>query len=181
MNLRPALIALIVSAALPVSAFAVGSQTDNTNPPAKTENTTKCKDGKVWDKNKKKCVNPKSASLDDDTLYQAAREMAYAKQYENALKVLAAMKHQDEARVLNYKGYANRKAGRFEVGMNYYHQALAKDPNFILARSYMGMAYAEQGNLKEASQQLVEIRNRGGANTWAYEALKESIDHKVSY
>ncbi|WP_442966672.1 tetratricopeptide repeat protein [Rhizobium sp. C1] len=172
---------LAIAVAMPAAAFAVGSETDQTKPPAKTETSTKCKDGEVWDKDKKKCVNPKKSSLDDDTLYQAARELAYAGQYRNALKVLSAMKNQDEPRVLNYKGYANRKAGNMKLGMNYYRQALAKDPNFILARSYMGMAYVEQGNVKEANKQLLEIRERGGSNTWAYTALKQTIASKTRY
>lgn len=173
--------ALAIAVAMPAAAFAVGSETDQTKPPAKTETSTKCKDGEVWDKDKKKCVNPKKSSLDDDTLYQAARELAYAGQYRNALTVLSAMKNQDEPRVLNYKGYANRKAGNVKLGMSYYRQALAKDPNFILARSYMGMAYVEQGNVKEANKQLLEIRERGGSNTWAYTALKQTIASKTRY
>ncbi len=173
--------ALAIAVAMPAAAFAVGSETDQTQPPAKTETSTKCKDGEVWDKDKKKCVNPKKSSLDDDTLYNAARELAYARQYRNALTVLSAMKNQDEPRVLNYKGYANRKAGNVKLGMSYYQQALAKDPNFILARSYMGMAYVEQGNMKEAKHQLYEIRERGGSNTWAYTALKQTIASKTRY
>ena len=173
--------ALAIAVAMPAAAFAVGSETDQTKPPAKTETSTKCKDGEVWDKDKKKCVNPKKSSLDDDTLYNAARELAYAGQYNNALKVLSSMKNQNEARVLNYKGYASRKAGNMKVGMGYYQQALAKDPNFILARSYMGMAYVEQGNMKEANKQLVEISARGGKDTWAYTALKQTIASKTRY
>ncbi len=181
LNIKAVAAALALAVAMPAAAFAVGSETDQTQPPAKTETSTKCKDGEVWDKDKKKCVNPKKSSLDDDTLYQAARELAYVGQYNSALKVLSAMKNQNEARVLNYKGYANRKAGNVKLGMNYYQQALAKDPNFILARSYMGMAYVEQGNMKEANKQLHEIRERGGRNTWAYTALKQTIASKTRY
>jgi Flp pilus assembly protein TadD len=181
LNIKAVAAALALAVAMPAAAFAVGSETDQTQPPAKTETSTKCKDGEVWGKDKKKCVNPKKSSLDDDTLYQAARELAYAGQYNNALNVLSAMKKQNEARVLNYKGYANRKAGNVKLGMNYYQQALAKDPNFILARSYMGMAYVEQGNMKEANKQLLEIRERGGSNSWAYTALKQTIATKTRY
>ncbi|HZG27672.1 hypothetical protein SAMN05421890_3452 [Ensifer adhaerens] len=180
-NLKVLATALTFAVAIPAAAFAVGSETDQTQPPAKTETSTKCKDGQVWDKDKKKCVDPKKSSLDDETLYHAARELAYAGQYRNALKVLSAMKNQDEPRVLNYKGYANRKAGNVKLGMSYYRQALAKDPNFILARSYMGMAYAEQGNMKEAKKQLVEISARGGRDTWAYTALKQTITSRTHY
>jgi Flp pilus assembly protein TadD len=180
-NLRHYAAAFLLTAAFPLQALAVATQTDNTQPPAKTETTTKCKDGQVWDKAKEKCVDPKKSELDDNTLYNAARELAYAHQYENALTVLSAMKEQDSPRVLNYKGFNNRKAGRMEIGMRYYKQALAIDPNFILARSYMGMAYVEQGDFKDAGAQLIEIRDRGGKDTWAYRALKDTINGKTVY
>ena len=40
---------------------------------------------------------------------------------------------------------------------------------------YMGQALIEQGDVEGARVQLVEIRDRGGENTWAYRALLESL------
>ena len=85
------------------------------------------------------------------------------------------MKEQESARVFNYLGYANRKAGRMELGMQYYKRAIQADENYILARSYMGQALVEQGRVEEARAQLVEIRDRGGEDTWAYRALLLSL------
>lgn len=153
-------------------AMAVG---EDSEPPKKTKTTAECTDGKVWDAEQKKCVEAKESGLSDDILFDAARELAYAGQYDNAIKVLAAMKEQGSARVLNYLGYANRKAGRMEIGMRYYKRALQADENYILARSYMGQALIEQGRIEEARVQLVEIRDRGGENTWAYRALLQSL------
>lgn len=154
------------------SAMAVG---DTSEPPRKTKTSTQCKNGQVWDTRKGQCVNAKKSGLSDDVLFEAARELAYAGQYDNAIKVLEAVSDQHSARVLNYLGYANRKAGRTELGMQYYKRALQADENYVLARSYLGQALVEQGRIQEARVQLVEIRDRGGENTWAYRALLQSL------
>ena len=161
------------------AAMAVGE--DNSQPPKKTKTTTQCRDGKVWDAKRSRCVEAKRSDLGDDILFDAARELAYAGQYENAIRVLGAMKEQKSARVLNYLGYANRKAGRMELGMQYYRRALQADENYILARSYMGQALVEQGKIAEAKIQLIEIRDRGGENTWAYQALLQSLGGVRAY
>ncbi|HXV30936.1 MAG TPA: tetratricopeptide repeat protein [Sinorhizobium sp.] len=155
------------------AALAVGE--DTSEPPKKTKTTTQCTDGKIWDAKENRCVEAKKSGLSDDILFDAARELAYAGQFENAITVLGAMKEQRSARVLNYLGYANRKAGRTELGMQYYKRALQADENYILARSYMGQALVEQGRIEEARVQLVEIRDRGGENSWAYRALMQSL------
>lgn len=178
-HLKAAGLASLIALALPLHAYAAGS--DSTEPPEKTKTTTTCVDGQVWDEDTKECVDPDEARLDDETLYRAARELAYDGQYDNALRVLASMKEQNQPRVLNYKGYANRKAGRFDVGMRYYRQALDIDPDFILARSYMGQALAEDGQLVLAHAELKEIRNRGGRETLAYKALERTLFEGSGY
>lgn len=154
---------------------------DVTKPPVATETTTECKDGKIFDAAVKDCVDPKKTELNDDILFKAARELAYAGQYENSLKVLDSVKDQNSARILNYRGYDHRKAGRMELGMSFYKLALQADENYILARSYMGQALIEQGQIEEARVQLIEIRDRGGENTWAYRALLQSLGGVRTY
>ncbi|MHA3915540.1 tetratricopeptide repeat protein [Halovulum sp. GXIMD14793] len=151
----------LIALSIATSAFAAGS--DSSTPPKPTEATKTCTHGKVFDRRSKQCVVAKDSKLDDDTLYEAARELAYAGQYENALDVLNAAADQNAPRILTYKGFASRKAGALEAGMSYYHAALAIDPNFILARSYMGQALAGAGDLRGAKAQLAEIKARGGA------------------
>ncbi|MBX4955444.1 tetratricopeptide repeat protein [Rhizobium lentis] len=163
------------------AAFAAGDSNDDTNPPPKTETTRTCTGGKVWDKAKKECVTPKKNSFNDDDLYKFAREFAYAGQYENAIAVLNLASNQNDPRFLNYLGYANRKAGRMELGMSYYRKALQADENYILARSYIGMALVEQGDIQGARVQLVEIRDRGGEGTWAYRSLLQSLNGYRTY
>ena len=177
---RAALVAGLVLGPV-AAAYAAGSEDDETKPPPKTETTTECQDGKVWDSDKKECVEATKSGFNDDKLFQAAREFAYAGQYENAIKVLKLARDQNDPRILNYLGYANRKAGRMELGMSYYRKALQIDGNYILARSYMGQALLEQGDVQGARVQLVEIRDRGGENTWAYRSLLQSLGGYRTY
>lgn len=170
-----ALTGLFLAATALTASLAHAAGEDTTTPPAKTKTSSECTGGKVWDEGKKECVDAKKSGLDDDTLFKAARELAYDGQYDNSLKVLDAVSDQTSARVLNYRGYANRKAGRMELGMEYYRKAIQVDENYILARSYMGQALVQQGKIEEAKVQLIEIRDRGGEQTWAYQALLETL------
>jgi len=169
------LIPLILSAAvaLPGAALAAGSSTNS--PPKPTETTTKCKKGEIWDDKTKKCVAPQSGALDNDQRFAAVRELAYAGRPDDALVVLQAMTEGQTDRVLTYMGFANRKAGRMDEGMKYYRAALAKNPDNILARSYMGQAYVQMGEMKLADAQLDEIVARGGAGTWAEQSLRQAM------
>lgn len=136
--------------------------------------TPNCINGKVWDKKQKKCVE-KSSAIDDDSLYEAGRKLAKAERYEEAIEVLMLVKDRNQPRVLNYLGYANRKAGRLETGLSYYRMAIAIDPDYVLARSYMGAALAESGDRKGAFEQLAEIREREGTTGEAYILLATAI------
>lgn len=174
-----ALYVSLIALSMATNAMAAGS--DSSTPPKPTATTQKCTDGQVFDTNTNTCVTAQESHLDDDTLYDAAREMAYAGQYDNALKVLAAADNQNDPRILNYKGFANRKAGRLEESMMYYNAALMINPDYILARSYMGQALAGMGDLDGAKVQLTEIASRGGRETWAYASLKMTLQGQGSY
>jgi tetratricopeptide (TPR) repeat protein len=137
--------------------------------------TTTCPKGEVWDKNKKTCVKAASGVLPDEDLYQQGRSLALAGRYDDALAVLALVTNQNDPRVLNYTGYANRKAGRFETAFRYYNKALAIDPNFVLAREYLGEGYAALGRIDLAKEQLVEIAARCGTTCEEYQDLAEHI------
>lgn len=162
-------------AATSIATFSFAAGSDSTEPPVKTETTQVCKDGQVFDEKAQKCLDVEGAALTDDQIYTAARELAYDGQYDNALRVLAAAENQNDPRILNYKGFANRKAGRVAEGMEYYQAALKIDPDYILARSYMGQALIADGNVEAARAQLTEIAARGGEETWAYAALEQAL------
>lgn len=155
--------------------------TDSSEPPQPTETTQKCKDGQIWDKETKACVSAQQGMFDDDTLFDAARELAYDGQYDNAIALLQLAANPDDPRILNYLGFSNRKAGRMEVGMGYYRQALKRDPDYLLARSYMGQAFLQQNQRNAARDQLLEIEARGGKGTWAHKALVMAMKNASTY
>ncbi len=170
---------VLALAMTPFASFAAGS--DDTTPPTPTATTTKCEEGLVFDEKTKKCLAPVEGRLDDDTLYQAVRELAYAGKYDAALSVLAGMSDQSDDRVLTYLGFINRKMGNLERGMDFYQLALAINPDNILARSYMGQGLVEQGEIELAQLQLDQIGARGGAGTWAETSLRRAIETGVTY
>ena len=140
-----------------------------------------CKNGEVVKKVKhlsaytEKCVKVESGILPDDELYRQGRALAKSGKYDWALQVLAAVQNQNDPRVLNMTGYSNRKAGRFEIGIAYYQKALAVDPNFVLAREYLGEGYVTVGKIDLAQIQLSEIKNRAGVDSEEYKDLLKAI------
>jgi tetratricopeptide (TPR) repeat protein len=141
------------------------------------EPVLKCKKGEVLKKvgNIKKCVKVETGILPDEDLYQQGRALAKAGQYDWALQVLATIENQNDPRVLNYTGYSNRKAGRLEIGITYYRKALAIDPNFVLAREYLGEGYVAAGRIDLAKLELNEIKTRAGAASEEYQDLSKAI------
>ncbi|MEQ9694072.1 hypothetical protein [Shimia sp. SDUM112013] len=171
----------LAAAALLLAPLSVHAAGGDDFVPKPTPTTKECKNGKVWSEKKKRCVKPGNASLVDDVLYGAVREYAYAGQYENAQKVLAAMSDQQEDRVLTYWGFTHRKMGNVDLGMSYYEAALETNPDNLLVRSYMGQAFVESGDSYLAYLQLKEIRARGGAGTWPETSLAEAIRTGSTY
>jgi tetratricopeptide (TPR) repeat protein len=167
--MRLPLIALCL--VFPVAALAV----DTDKPPEPTPTTTVCTGGKVWDHEEGACVDVREGRLDDETLYQAAREFAHAGQFPHAIATLEAMEDRRSDRVLTYMGFTLRKSGDPSRGMGYYNAALARNPDNLLARSYMGQGMVELGYLDGARVQLAQIRARGGAGTWPELALEVAI------
>ncbi len=179
MKITSLITAGFIGASIATASFAAG--TDDDTPPKKTKTTMECKKGQVWDKKKKKCVDASYGMFSDDFLFENARELAYDGQFQNAINLLHLAQNPDDPRILNYLGFSNRKAGNTELAMTYYHKALAINPDYNLARSYMGQALVLAGDMNGAWQQLAEIAKRGGENSWSYTALKQSIAGTVTY
>ncbi len=159
--------------ALSVSAQAAGSSSDA--PPKTTKTTTECTNGQIYDDNAKACVDADQQSLNDDQRYDAVRELAYAGEYDRAQQVIASADEPEGPRFLNYKGFISRKMGNHGDAIVFYSAALEKDPDYHLARSYMGQGLVATGDVEGAKAQLQEIRARGGRETWAYVSLKNAI------
>lgn len=170
---------LILAMTLPGYAFAAGGA--DTSPPKTTKTTKTCSGVQVWDEKTDKCVNPQESALDADTLYGAVRELAYAGRYDDAQSILRIMPDQNDDRVLTYWGFTHRKLGHGSVARDYYEQAIDRNPDNILARSYMGQGFVADGMVDDAIAQLKEIRSRGGNGTWAEASLSEAIKTGKTY
>lgn len=168
----------VILIALPGFVLAAGGGNE---PPKPTKTTKECWGKRVWDDTKQRCVRAQSSALDEQTLYEAARELAYAGRYVDSQAVLAAMPNQKDDRVLTYWGFTHRKLGDVDTGMMFYAEALKQNPDNMLARSYMGQGLVEAGDLKAARVQLAEITARGGAKTWAGTSLRKAIQSGATY
>ena len=159
---------LALSLALPSGPWAAGGN-EETAPPK-----PKCEGGQVYDEKTKTCVDTDDARLDDDARYETVRQLAHDGRYGDAQTVLAEMDATDD-RTLTYLGFTTRKLGDVTKGMAFYDRALAINPENILARSYLGQALVEQGQISTALHHLRAIRAAGGGGTWAEASLRTAI------
>jgi len=173
--MRPFRLAPVAIAATFLALPALAAGSDSTSPPKPTETSTKCEDGMVFDETTKTCIKSSAELIDDDIRFAAVRELAYEGRYASAMMVIDSASDQEDPRFLNYRGYVNRKLGDLDTAMVFYKRALAKDPDYVLARSYMGQGLIEQGDLAGALAQLREIDARGGRDTWAYASLDQAL------
>jgi tetratricopeptide (TPR) repeat protein len=118
--------------------------------------------------------------LTDEDLYLAGRDLGQEARYIEALQRFFRMKNREQARVLSSIGYSTRKLGDIDKGINYYHQALERDPDYTKARQYLGEAYLQKGDVGKAKDQLIEIANRCGGPCDDYELLVKAITAYVT-
>ncbi|MEJ8572139.1 tetratricopeptide repeat protein [Microbaculum marinum] len=167
-----ALAALISASAGAGGALAAGG--NDTGTPVKS-----CPRGQVLDEKTGKCVSQSSDSLDDQSRYAYGAWLARSGRYGEAIEVLSLVEDKDDPRVLTYLGYAHRQLSRFEVGLGYYRQALAADPDHVQAREYLGEAYLILNKPDLAREQLREIELRCGSDCEEYRLLASAIaDHE---
>lgn len=140
-----------------------------------SEPVRSCPRGQILDPNTNRCVPQSSETLDDASRYAYGSWLARSGRYGEAIETLSLVENKDDPRVLNYLGYAHRQLGRFEVGLGYYRQALAADPDYVKAREYLGEAYLVLGKPELARAELVEIGTRCGAGCEEYILLAEAI------
>jgi len=142
------------------------------------QDLTTCPKGQIWDVKSKRCLTQRSEVLPDDQMVEYAYALAKARRYDEALQTLDLLKNPDTPRALNYRGYATRKLGRTDEGVGYYLKSVAMDPNYAQAREYLGEAYALQGKLDLARQQLETIAKICGSTACEeYEDLSDAIAH----
>ena len=144
---------------------------------AKKKGCTKvsCGMGRVWSGEEQACIGNHSAALTDQDFYTEARACADEGRFHEALDLLARIKKQEQPRVLNMIGYSTRKLGDLDKGLEYYHKALALDPDYLLAREYLGEGYLQKGDVVQAKGQLMEIAERCGNSCEEYDKLEKAI------
>ena len=170
---------VMVTGTLPSTSYAAGGSggDDSGSAPSKPKKKriVKCKKGKVYSVRRKKCIVPKKSELSDDNIFRAGRMLAFDGRYGEAIEVLTLASNLNSPKILNYLGYAHRKAGRIDVSLGYYKQALAIDPDYTLVREYMGEAFLSRKNYKAAEYQLSEIAKRCGISCREYTLLSAAI------
>jgi tetratricopeptide (TPR) repeat protein len=165
-----------------VQALAAGSGSSGGGTPPASPKKAMCKKGEALKTmtvngiKKKKCVKATVGMLTDDELYDQARLLAKEDgEYDWALTLFELVENKQDPKVLNYMGYSNRKAGRLETGIAFYQKALAIDPDFVLAREYLGEGYVVAGRTDLAMLQLDEIKTRCGTTCEEYQDLSQAI------
>jgi tetratricopeptide (TPR) repeat protein len=151
-------------------AHAMGSE------PAETK--VDCRKRKNRDKKecKKKKNNNQSGQLSDDQIYQVGYWLAHEGKFAEALSELQKAENKNDPRILNYIGYSTRKLGRVDEALTFYRRALAANPDYTVARAYMGEAFLEQGKPELAREQLGEIEKRCGRACVEFTELSGQIE-----
>jgi len=157
---------LIAASAFSVPVFAAGDD---------SETMPVCKKGEVYDKKAKKCVKQSSANITDENRTDYAYSLAKSGRFDEALAMLDTVKDQNNAEVLNYRGYATRKLGRTDEGISYYLQSVKLDPQYAKVREYLGEAYVIKGQLDMAKDQLATIKTICGTGCEEYQDLNAAI------
>ena len=131
---------------------------------------------KKYGKNVKLCVKVTGSLVPDNDLYHQGWVLAKAGKYDWAIEVLSEVKDQSNPDVLTMLGYSNRKAGRVDVGFNFYNKALAINPDHVRAHEYLGEGLVAQGQIEQAKVQLGEVKRICGNTTCEeYQDLSKAI------
>jgi len=150
---------------LSANAFAAGS-----------EDRKDCPSGQTWSDSARKCVPANADQLIDQEVTDRGRQLARDGKYEEAIALLGTLEERANSVALTYLGYSYRKLGQVDLGISYYHRALALDPDDVDAREYLGEGYVASGQMDLAHDQLAEIEQRCGTTCEQYEELEEAIE-----
>lgn len=162
---------VLAAAAAMAFAFAASveaqAQKGNPSPP-------KIDCSKPANKNKSACKN-KHHELSDDDLFYAGYWLARKGDYQLALHYLNQARDLADPRFQTYIGFATRKLGDWDQAMIHYARALATNPDYTIARAYLGEALLQKGERAQAVEQLGEIAARCGTTCDEYKELSEAL------
>jgi tetratricopeptide (TPR) repeat protein len=91
--------------------------------------------------------------------YANAVRLIHREKYAEAVPYLnrALKERPASADVLNYLGYTHRMLGDYTGSLDFYTQALARDPDHKGAHEYLGELYLKMNRLADARAQLAEL------------------------
>ncbi len=164
------LLASSVAVALAASPLLAEARVSKDTGPASAACDAHAKGSAAWTA----CVGAASHAMGDEELFYAGYWLAKNGQYRQALGYLTLAAKKDE-RVLTYIGYATRKLGRVDEALPLYRQALEVNPDYAVARAYLGEAFLTKGEPDKARGELAEIERRCGATCPAFVDLKGHI------
>jgi Tfp pilus assembly protein PilF len=129
-----------------------------------------------WKSSSSQCKKKKNQSeLNlNDKLYAQGYRLAKTGSYEKAIAILKTA-NQSDPNVLNMLGYSYRKNGDLKTAIGYYKTALSINPDFVLAREYLGEGYVKAGRLDLAKLELEQIGKRCGKGCKEYVELAAVI------
>ena len=117
-----------------------------------------------------------SEIVPDRSLKAQGWALARAGQYEAAIELFRLVSDKSDPEALNGLGFSHRKLGKVEQGIGHYARALEINPDYVLAREYLGEGYVKMGRMDLAREQLAEIGNRCGTACEEYLLLAQAID-----
>lgn len=129
---------------------------------------------KPGNKKKPACKN-KRGELSDDDLFYAGYWLARKGDYEQALHYLRQARDISAPRFQTYIGFATRKLGDWDQAMIHYGRALTANPDYTIARAYLGEAFLQRGEKAKALEQLAEIETRCGTGCDEYKELSAAL------
>lgn len=113
------------------------------------------------------CVTQAKAGTSSADLFYAGYWLARTGKYQEALGYLS-LADANDPRVVTYIGFATRKLGDVDKALPFYQRALELNPNFSVARAYMGEAYLQKNEPAKAKAELAEIATRCGTGCAEY-------------
>jgi tetratricopeptide (TPR) repeat protein len=131
---------------------------------------TFAKDSVAWNS----CISQAKAGTSSADLFYAGYWLARTGKYQEALGYLALADHNDP-RVVTYIGFATRKLGDVDAALPHYRRALDLNPNYSVARAYMGEAFLQKNEPAKAKAELAEIATRCGTGCAEYLDLAAHI------
>jgi len=167
------LLSVAAAAALAVAGIVAQTGGASAKGEPKEEPAVDC--SKKKNKDNPKCKTKNHQDLSDDELYHAGYWLARRGEYSAAIEMLRKSRDMTAARVQTYIGFSLRKLGAWDEALKHYDRALTIDPDYVVARAYLGEAMLEQGDISRAKAELDEIERRCGTTCEEFVTLSLQI------